>query len=121
MADLLFFLGVSLLLMHEMDAIDKEEWRLMFVLRKLPREGALRWFITLHLPLFVGLLFLVAAGPSSTTRWIEGGVDVFLIAHAALHENLSRTGDRAFANNFSRTLILLAAAFAAAHLAYVQF
>jgi Family of unknown function (DUF6713) len=117
--DILFFVGASSLLMHEMDAIDKKEWRLMFVLRKLPDEGALRWFVLLHLPLFVGLLALVAAGPSSTTRWIEGSVDVFLIVHAALHESLSRTGDKAFANTFSRWLIWSAALFGAAHLVYL--
>ncbi len=105
--------------MHEMDAIDKKEWRLMFVLRKLPDEGALRWFIVLHLPLFVGLTALVAAGPSSTTRWIEGSVDAFLVVHALLHENLSRTGDKAFANSFSRWLIWSAGVFGAAHLAYL--
>ena len=121
MGDLLFFIAVSSLLMHEMDAIDKREWRLLFVLRKLPDEGALRWFIVLHLPLFVALLALVAAGPSATTRWIEGGVDVFLIVHAGLHESISARGDRAFATSFSRWLIWLAAAFAAIHLGYLVF
>ena len=119
MGDLLFFIGVSSLLLHEMDAIDKKEWRLLFVLRKLPDEGALRWFIILHLPLFVGLLALVAAVPTDTTRWIEGGVDAFLIVHAGLHERLSAAGDHSFANRFSRGLIWSAALFAAAHLVYL--
>lgn len=117
--DLLFFVAVSSLLLHEMDAIDKKEWRLLFVLRKLPDDGALRWFIGLHLPLFVGLMVLIAAGPSPTTRWIEGGIDVFLIVHGGLHENLSAGGDRAFANQFSRWLIWSAAVFASAHLVYL--
>ncbi len=119
MGDLLFFVAVSSLLLHEMDAIDKKEWRLLFVLRKLPGEGALRWFIWLHLPLFVALLALVAAGPSSTTRWVEGGVDTFLIVHAGLHERLSAAGDHSFANRFSRSTIWAAAGFAAAHLVYL--
>jgi hypothetical protein len=117
--DLLFFVAVSALLLHEMDAIDKKEWRLLFVLRKLPDEGALRWFIVLHLPLFVALLALVGAGPSTTTRWIEGGVDVFLIVHAGLHERLSAAGDSAFANRFSRWLIWAAAGFAVLHILYL--
>ena len=114
--DLLFFLAVSGLLLHEMDAIDKKEWRLLFVLRRLPDTGALRWFVWLHLPLFVGLLALVAAGPSPGVERLEGGVDAFLIVHAGLHERLSARGDEAFANAFSRWPIWLAAAFAAAHL-----
>lgn len=119
MGDLLFFLGVSLLFLHEMDAIDKKEWRLLFVLRRLPDSGALRWFIGMHLPLFVGLLALVAAGPSPTVEWLERGVDAFLIVHAGLHERLSARGDAAFADGFSKWLIWSAAAFAAAHLIYL--
>ncbi|MCP3993753.1 MAG: hypothetical protein GY722_01630 [bacterium] len=119
MGDLIFFLAISSLLLHEMDAIDKKEWRLLFVLRKLPDEGALRWFILLHLPLLVALLALVAAEPSTATRSIEGGVDVFLIGHAVLHEILSVRGDSSFASTFSRVLIWSAGLFAALHLLYL--
>ena len=99
-----------------MDAIDKKEWRLLFVLRRLPDEGALRWFVLLHLPLFVGLLALVAAAPATAIRWVEAAVDTFLIAHAGLHERISARGERAFANPFSRWLIWGAAGFGAVHL-----
>ena len=109
---------MSSLLGHEMDAIDKKEWRYLYVLRELSHSGALRWFILLHLPLFVGLMALVAAGPSTATRRIEGGVDALLVAHAAVHESVSRRGDEAFANSFSRLLIWSAALFGAAHLSY---
>ena len=115
-ADLVFFTGVSMLLLHEMDAIDKKEWQLLFVLRRLPDEGAMRWFIVIHLPLFVALLALVAAGPSPLVRWIEAGVDSFLVVHAGLHERLAAKGARAFANPFSRALILSAAALGALHM-----
>jgi hypothetical protein len=117
--DLLFFVALSSLLMHELDAIDKKEWRLLFVLRKLPDRGALRWFILLHMPLFVALLVLVAEETSPTTRWIEGGVDVFLIGHAGLHEALSARGDGSFASTFSRMLIWSAALFAVGHLLFL--
>ncbi len=36
---LIFFVAVSTLLLHEMDAIDKKEWRLLFVLRRLPDDA----------------------------------------------------------------------------------
>ena len=116
MIDLLFFTAVSGLLLHEMDAIDKKEWRLLFVLRRLPDEGGLRWFVLLHLPLFIALLALVAAAPSTAIRWVEAAVDTFLIVHAGLHERVSAGGERAFANPFSRWLIWGAAGLGAAHL-----
>ncbi len=115
-SDFLFFTAVSGLLLHEMDAIDKKEWRLLFVLRRLPDEGALPWFVLLHLPLFVALLALVAAAPSTAIRWVEAAVDTFLIVHAGLHERLSARGEYSFANSFSRWLIWGAAGFGAAHL-----
>ena len=117
--DLLFFTAVSLLLLHEMDAIDKKEWRLLFVLRRLPDEGALRWFVLLHLPLLVALLALVASADSTTVRWIEGGVDMFLVAHAGLHERLGSRGEAAFSNPFSRSLIWSAALLGALHAAFL--
>jgi hypothetical protein len=98
------------------DAIDRKEWRLLFVLRRLSDDGALRWFVLLHLPLFVALLTLVAAAPSTAIRWVEAAVDTFLIVHAGLHERLSARGERAFANPFSRWLIWGTAVFGAAHL-----
>ena len=117
--DVLFFVAMSLVLAHEMDAVDRKEWRLLFVLRRLPDAGALRWFIVLHLPLFVALLALVAAAESTPIRWLESGVDAFLIVHAGLHERLAFRGERAFTNAFSRSLILGAAGFAVVHLAYL--
>ena len=117
--DLLFFAAVSSLLLHEMDAIDKREWRMLFVLRRLPDEGALRWFIVLHLPLLVALMALVAAVASTPIRWVESGVDAFLVVHAGLHEHLGSRGERAFANPFSRWLIWSAAGLGALHMAYL--
>jgi hypothetical protein len=116
LADLVFFAAISMLLLHEMDAIDKKEWRLLFVLRRLPDEGAMRWFIVLHLPLLIALLILVAAGASTVMRWIEGGVDTFLIVHAGLHQRLSRHGHNAFHNAFSRSLIWGSASLGVIHL-----
>ena len=115
--DVLFLAAVTSLLLHEMDAVDKEEWRLLFVLRRLPSRGGFRWFLVLHLPLYLGLMALIAADASPTVRWMKSAVDVFLIVHLGLHERLSAHGARAFANPFSRTMIWSAAGFGLLHLA----
>ena len=120
-SNIVFYAAVSSLLLHEMDAVDKKEWRLLFVLRRLPDRGALRWFILLHLPLFIALLVLVAAADTTPIRWTQAGVDGFLVVHAGLHERLTGRGDLAFANPFSRWIIWSAAGLGLLHLALLVF
>lgn len=117
MTDLLFYSAVAFLFAHEMDGVAKHEWQLLFGLRRLPADDARRWFIALHLPLFVALLALVGATTSTTIRVLAAGVDGFIVVHALLHERLGKRGHRAFATPFSRLLIWAAAALAVTHLA----
>ena len=56
MTDLLFYLAFAGLVTHELDAVHKHEWRLLFVLRAMPDESARRAFILIHIPLFAALL-----------------------------------------------------------------
>lgn len=115
MVDLVFLVAVAALLAHEMDAVDKREWRLLFGLRRLPDAPARQWFVGLHVPLFVALLALVAAGPSSLIRGVEGAVDGFMVVHAGLHERLAGRSGRDFANRFSRWLFWTAALLGVVH------
>lgn len=66
--DLLFSLGLSLLLAHELDAMRAAEWRLLSVLRSLPDARGRDAFILAHVPLMAVLIWL-AAHPSATTRF----------------------------------------------------
>jgi len=58
MRNLLFQLGFSTLLAHELDAMTQAEWRLLFVLRRLPDLLAHNLFVTLHVPAVAILLWL---------------------------------------------------------------
>ena len=118
-ADLVFVLGVSSLLAHELDAVDKREWRLLFVLRRMDNERAHKWFVSLHVPLFVGALLLVGASESSTVTSLTLAVDAFLLAHMALHERLHARGEVAFGSRFSRSFIWAGAALGGLHAAMV--
>ena len=55
--DLLFFIGLSLLLCHELDAVAQAEWRLLPVLRTLTDASAYPIFVWLHVPLFALVLW----------------------------------------------------------------
>lgn len=76
-ADILFFLVCSLLLSHELDAVHKREWRLLYLLRKMPEKKARSIFILLHIPLITLLLWLGTNTNETTRFWTIIGIDIF--------------------------------------------
>ena len=52
MIDLIFYLGIACLFTHELDAIQRHEWRIFPFLRKLKDETAFYIFTLLHIPLW---------------------------------------------------------------------
>jgi hypothetical protein len=114
--DLLFYLGLALLLGHEMDAVHKHEWRLLFFLRTMPDERARDLFVLAHVPAVVILLWLLAHPAEATRLWTMVAMDAFLVIHAGLHWRLSDHPKYEFNTPVSRLLIYAAAAVGAAHL-----
>lgn len=116
MADLLLYLSFATLLAHELDAIHKHEWRILFVLQALPETTARRAFVLLHIPLVALLLWLVSH-PSETVRLgSQVGLDTFMVIHAGLHWRLEPGAAAVFKTPFSRSLIYGAALLAFLHL-----
>lgn len=109
MADPLFYLAFATLLAHELDAVHKREWRILFVLRGLPEATARRVFVLLHIPLLALLMWLVSH-PSDTVQLVSRvSLDVFMILHAGLHRRLEPGAAAAFKTPLSRLLIYGAA------------
>jgi hypothetical protein len=79
LADLVFLLGVSCLLLHELDAIHEKEWRFFFMPVSLEDESAYRLFVALHLPLFFFILWNIQQ------TWLQIPLDIFLVVHGGLH------------------------------------
>lgn len=115
-ADFLFYLAFSGLIAHELDAVHKHEWRLLFVLRALPDGSARRAFVLVHVPLFAVLLWLAAYPGAGVRYWTMLGLDLFMIVHAWLHWRLSGHARYEFNTPHSRLIIYGTAALAAAHL-----
>lgn len=78
-----FYLGLSFILMHEMDAIRCKEWRIFPGLSLLPEKTAFPIFMFAHIPLFyLPFHFLYqASDPGPFMR----GLDYFFIVHLGLH------------------------------------
>ena len=115
-ADFLFYFAFSGLVAHELDAVHKHEWRLLFVLRTMPDASARRAFVLIHIPLFAVLLWLAAYPDAGVRYGTMLGLDVFMIVHAGLHWRLSGHPKYEFETPSSRLLIYGTAALAAAHL-----
>lgn len=114
--ELLFYLGLGLLLGHEMDAVHKHEWRLLFILRSMPDERARDLFVLAHVPLVVVLLWLVGHSSEDVRLWTMAVTDAFLVVHAGLHWRLSDHPKYEFNTPVSRLLIYGAAVVGAVHL-----
>ncbi|WP_425461079.1 DUF6713 family protein [Gracilimonas mengyeensis] len=104
--DFTFYIALSGFIAHELDAVHKKEWRLLFVLRNMEEYKARSLFIILHVPLFSVLFWLVTHPDASIKFWSVIGLDVFLIIHAGLHWRLSSHPDYDF-NTFKFTNVYL--------------
>lgn len=84
-----FYLGLTLLICHELDAVFRHEWRILPGLSLLQDGPARTVFILIHIPAFV-VLFWLTGHKSEIIRWrSQLGVDIFLVGHAVVHFGMS--------------------------------
>ena len=108
-ASLLFFLLLSLVIVHELDAIRRHEWRMFVVLTKMDDERAFQIFSTLHIPLLMVIFWLITNPSVIVVFWFEVVLDVFLIIHKFLHYSFQKHPQNEFTTSFSKGLIDLMA------------
>ena len=82
MSHSLFYLALTFLIMHEMDAIRCKEWRIFPGLTFFDDSTGFQVFTFAHIPLF----FFIFKGLNGANKeqWIFG-LDIFLIVHVMLH------------------------------------
>lgn len=115
LADLLFYLVVAALIAHEMDAVYQREWRLLYVLRRLPEDQARHIFVLAHVPVGVAIFGLITY-PDASVRFVTMvGLDLFAVVHAGLHARLRRHPLHTFGAPPSLLLIYGAALVAVGH------
>ena len=114
--DIVFFLGLSSILTHELDAVSNHEWRVLPLLQALPDETAEVVFIAAHVPLFAVLIALVASSDTRTRRFSRLGIGAFLFLHGLAHALSTGHAAYEFSSILSRLLIFGGAAFGALYL-----
>jgi len=109
MTDLIFYLGLSLLFTHELDAIKRHEWRIFPGLSNLKEATSYRVFVILHIPLFFLFLLNLCHPHESIRYWFQMCVDGFLIIHLGLHHIFKSNIKNEFTETFSKFIIRLMA------------
>ena len=110
----LFFVALSLMLMHEMDAIRCQEWRIFPVLSMVDDPHAFRFFMIAHLPIYYLLIWLLITDAAGQT--LVTALDIFFLLHLVLHLVSLRNPANEFTDWLSWSLIGGAAGFGGAHL-----
>lgn len=112
----IFILNISLLFVHEMDAIRCKEWKMFTLLKELREELGYTIFTVIHIPIyFFILLFLMTAFKEFSFKAYLI-TDIALIAHLLVHILFSRHKNNRFRGLFSRAIIYLTGVLAIVHL-----
>lgn len=121
MKELLFILLISLLLIHEMDAIRAKEWKLFAVLKHMKDETAYIVFTLAHLPLYIAVIWIMTQGSPPLNAILCYAVDLFLIGHAIVHWAFKNKPANGFTSVFSRLIIYSMGALAVLHMGLLLF
>jgi len=116
-----FVFIVSLLLIHEMDAIRLKEWKMFVVLKNKHDETAYRIFSLAHLPLYVVAFFILASGGELAKTILYYAVDAFLLIHAIIHYGFRKNPNNGFNSIFSKAIIYSLGLLALIHLWLIHF
>jgi len=112
----MFTFNITLLLLHEMDAIRAKEWKMFIILNRMREETAYIVFSLIHLPLYALVIFVISQSGSTAYALVWLIVDVFLVAHAIIHFLFRKHRANGFHSIYSMLLIYGMGIFAIIHL-----
>lgn len=76
-----FILGVSFILLHELDAMRCHEWRMFPLTSWMGEKPGMIVFVLAHLPLFYWVLGAIQARNEAFAYWFS----IFLVLHLVAH------------------------------------
>ncbi|HOP30673.1 MAG TPA: hypothetical protein PK293_10955 [Spirochaetota bacterium] len=100
---IILWVNLSLLLLHEMDAVRTMEWKMMAVINRIDDSIASCIFIGMHFVLFI-IIFYLLEYHFSVLYWI---ISIFPLLHQLLHIFFRKHPANRMNNIFSRGIITL--------------
>lgn len=101
---LFFYLGLSFITIHEMDAIRCREWRIFPGLSSLNEKLGYLIFVFVHIPLFFFIYWQLTF--SQDIEEFITSFDVFMIIHVGLHILFLKHKNNEFKDWISWTIII---------------
>lgn len=102
-----FITSITLLILHEMDAIKAKEWRMFIILKDMNEEIAYKVFSIIHFPLYFVILFLMLQFKQSTNSLFFIIIDILLILHTFIHLGFRKNKSNGFSSMYSKILMYL--------------
>lgn len=99
-----FLAGLTLILLHELDAVRCHEWRIFPGLSNLPDEKAQFIFLSAHIPILYWIFWQLTY--SGDVAIFRTGFNYFLIIHVGLHLLYLKHPKNEFTDWFSWTIII---------------
>jgi O-antigen/teichoic acid export membrane protein len=116
MHQMLFHCALATFFTHELDAMQQQEWRLLYGLRTLTDPAAAFLFVALHPPLFAAVTYVAFHTNAAIQLWSRRLLCVFFLLHALLHWRLMGAPLAPFNSALSLTLIHACALFGGLYL-----
>lgn len=104
MTPIFFYLGLSFLTLHEMDAIRCREWRIFPGLSVLNDKLGHIVFVFAHIPLFFFINWQLTH--SNNPESFMKGMDIFMLVHLGLHILFLKHKNNEFKDWISWTIII---------------
>jgi len=107
--DIVLYIGVAMLMTHELDAVMNQEWRVLPLTSWLDPEIGYEVFLWFHVPLFTLILALLSNSSERIRAVTSKVLAAFLIVHSVLHVAFSDHEHYEFSSLSSNLLIYGAA------------
>lgn len=99
----ILWINLSLLILHELDAVRTKEWKMMFFLKSMQESVAEKFFIAAHFILLIPVFYMLEYH-FNLLYWI---VCIFFVFHQMLHVYFRKHPENLLNNFFSESIILL--------------
>jgi len=103
--NILLWANISMLILHEMDAIYRKEWMMLYPVNRLEQNTAHVLFTGMHFFLFMAIFIMM----HNYFIYLFWGMNIFGILHLAIHLLFTKHRNNNMNNIFSLVIIFLMA------------